>query len=118
MAIAARTRQWHAWCVLVFMAMATAGAAQSLIGKRVEVLQDSLQADLMGVAEVVEHDAWDPANQIVPSLGLSDAVSWIRLKLDSRSENGQLIEIQNAGIDELTGYMVCDGKVIATYNRC
>ena len=117
MAIATRTRQLRAWCVLVFMAVATAGAAQSLIGKRVEVLQDSLRADLMGLAEVVQLEAWDPANQIVPSLGLSDDVSWIRLKLDSRSENGQLIEIQNAGIDELTGYMVCDGKVIATYNR-
>ena len=117
MAIATRTRQWRAWCVLVFMAVAAAGAAQSLIGKRVEVLQDSLQADLMGLAEVVQLEAWNPANQTVPSLGLSDDVSWIRLKLDSRSENGQLIEIQNAGIDELTGYMVCDGKVIATYNR-
>ena len=59
----------------------------------------------------------ESSHQTVPSLGLSDDVSWIRLKLDSRSENGQLIEIQNAGIDELTGYMVCDGKVIATYNR-
>ena len=117
MAIATRTRQLRAWCVLVFMAVATAGAAQSLIGKRVEALQDSLRADLMGLAEVVELEAWNPANQTVPSLGLSDDVSWIRLKLDSRSENGQLIEIQNAGIDELTGYMVCDGKVIATYNR-
>ena len=117
MAIATRTRKWRAWCVLVFMAVAVAGAAQSLIGKRVEVLQDSLQADMMGLAEVVELEAWNPANQTVPSLGLSDDVSWIRLKLDSRSENGQLIEIQNAGIDELTGYMVCDGKVIATYSR-
>ena len=79
MAIATRTRQWHAWCVLVFMAVATAGAAQSLIGKRVEVLQDSLQADLMGLSEVVQYDAWDPANQTVPSLGLSDDVRWIRL---------------------------------------
>ena len=94
MAGATRTRQWRAWCVLVFMAVASAGAAQSLIGKRVEVLQDSLQADLMGLAEVVQLETWDPANMIVPSLGLSDAVSWIRLKLDSRSENGQLIEIQ------------------------
>ena len=117
MAMATRTRQLRAWCVLVFMAVATAGAAESLIGKRVEVLQDSLRADLMGLAEVVQLETWDPANLIVPSLGLSDDVSWIRLKLDSRSENGQLIEIQNAGIDELTGYMVCDGKVIATYNR-
>ncbi len=94
MAVATGTRQWRAWCVLVFMAVATAGATQSLIGKRAEVLQDSLQADLLGLAEVVELKAWDPATQTVPSLGLSDDVTWIRLKLDSRSENGQLIEIK------------------------
>ena len=117
MVIATRTRKWRAWCVLVFMAVASACTAQTLIGKRMEVLQDSLQADLMGLAEVVQSDVWNPSNQTVPSLGLSEEVSWVRLKLDSRSENGQLIEIQNAGIDELTGYMMCDGKVIATYNR-
>ncbi|MAI23733.1 MAG: hypothetical protein CL828_06720 [Crocinitomicaceae bacterium] len=117
MTVATGTRQLRAWCVLVFIALASAGATQTLIGKRIELFQDSLQADLMGLVQVVEYDAWEPANQTVPALGLSDDVSWVRLKLDSRSENGQLIEIQNAGIDELTGYMVCDGKVIATYNR-
>lgn len=103
--------------VLVFLAIAGSSFAQSMIGKRLEVLEDSLVADLMGVPEVVQSEAWVPTEQVVPSLGLSDRVSWVRLKIDLRSENGQLIEIQNAGIDELTGYMVCDGKVIASYER-
>ena len=103
--------------VLVFFAFAGLLPAQSMIGKRLEVLEDSLVADLMGVPEVVQSEAWVPVNQVVPSLGLSDRVSWVRLKIDLRRENGQLIEIQNAGIDELTGYMVCDGKVIASYER-
>ena len=76
---------------------------------------DPLQADPMGLAEVVQLEAWNPADQTVPSLGLSDD-ELDSVGLDSRSENGQLID-QNAGIDELTGYMVCDGKVIVTYNR-
>jgi signal transduction histidine kinase len=42
-------------------------------------------------------------------------VEWMRLTLDPMTENGKLIEIQNAGIDDLTCYMVCDGKIIASY---
>ena len=117
MTIATGARQLRAWCALVFMAAASACAAQSLIGKRLEILQDSITAELMGLSEVVQRDAWTPSEEMVPSLGLSDDISWVRLKLDSRGENGLLIEIQNAGIDELTGYMMCDGKVVATYNR-
>lgn len=103
--------------VLAFLAIAGTSLAQSMIGKRLEVLEDSLVADLMGLPEVVKSEAWVPTEQFVPSLGLTDRVSWVRLKIDLRSENGQLIEIQNAGIDELTGFMVCDGKVIASYER-
>jgi len=40
---------------------------------------------------------------------------WMRLTLDPMTENGKLIEIQNAGIDDLTCFMVCDGKIIANY---
>lgn len=117
MRVAGRKHRHRLGWIVVFLAAASALSAQSMIGKRLEVLTDTLTADLMGLPAVVASTAWEPAEQVVPSLGLTDEVSWVRLRIDPRSENGQLIEIQNAGIDELTGYMVCDGKVIATYDR-
>ena len=80
------------------------------------VLQDSLQADLMGFSEVVQYDAWDPANQTVPSLGLSDDVSWIRLKwtVAVKTASHRDSKRRHRRIDRLH---ICDGKVIATHNR-
>jgi signal transduction histidine kinase len=46
---------------------------------------------------------------------MGEGVEWMRLTLDPMTENGKLIEIQNAGIDDLTCFMVCDGKIIASY---
>lgn len=100
-----------------FMALCLFAAAQQFIGPRLEVLNTDGGSGLIGVEAVAASDAWEPLEAKVPNLGLDDEVKWLRLTLDSRVENGQLIEIQNAGIDELSGYMLCDGKVIATYER-
>jgi signal transduction histidine kinase len=71
--------------------------------------------DLLEVEVVAESEDWISFEQLVPNLGMGAGVEWIRLTLDPMTENGKLIEIQNAGIDDLTCYMVCDGKIIASY---
>ena len=104
------------WIGVCFAFVSTSGA-QEFIGTRVESLEQSLQPELMGVESVALSDNWNAHVERVPNLGLSDEVKWIRIILDSRTENGMLIEIQNAGIDELTGYMICDEKVVASFER-
>ncbi len=104
------------WIGVCFAFVSTSGA-QEFIGTRVESLEQSLQPELMGVESVALSDNWNAHVERVPNLGLSDEVKWIRIILDSRTENGMLIEIQNAGIDELTGYMICDDKVVASFER-
>ena len=105
-----------AW-IGVFLAMISTVGAQEFIGTRVESLDQSLTPALMGVEAVALSENWSAHTDRVPNLGLSDDVQWIRVILDSKTENGMLLEIQNAGIDELTGYMICDGKVTASFER-
>jgi signal transduction histidine kinase len=89
--------------------------AQNFIGTRLEHLPEGFDSQLLDVEAVAEADSWVAFDQLVPNLGLGEEVQWMRLTLDSRTENGKLIEIQNAGIDDLTCYMICDGKIIASY---
>lgn len=100
-----------------FMAGCYGVDAQQFLGTRMEAMNAEAGQGLMGVERVAGSEDWSPFEAAVPNLGLDDEVKWVRLTLDPRSESGQLIEIQNAGIDELTGFMVCDGKVVASYDR-
>ena len=100
-----------------FMAGCYGVDAQQFLGTRMEAMNTEAGQGLMGVERVAGSEDWSPFEAAVPNLGLDDEVKWVRLTLDPRSESGQLIEIQNAGIDELTGFMVCDGKVVASYDR-
>lgn len=90
---------------------------QGYVGKRLESLSQQDIPDLVQVEDLGTLDEWTPRLEVVPNLGLSNDIQWLRLKVDPRTENGQLIEIQNAGIDELICYMICDGDIIATYAR-
>ena len=90
---------------------------QEYVGKRLEFLSQQDIPDLIQVEDLGALDEWTPRQEVVPNLGLSNDIQWLRLKVDPRTENGQLIEIQNAGIDELICYMICDGDIIATYAR-
>ena len=108
------------WCRIALISCALfvsfSAAAQKFIGTRLEYLPGNEQSELFDVEKVVQSDDWIAFDQLVPNLGLGDEFRWMRLTLDPRTENGKLIEIQNAGIDDLTCYMVCDGKVIANYS--
>jgi signal transduction histidine kinase len=108
------------WCRIALISCALfvsfSAAAQKFIGTRLEYLPGNEQSELFDVETVVQSDDWIAFDQLVPNLGLGDEFRWMRLTLDPRTENGKLIEIQNAGIDDLTCYMVCDGKVIANYS--
>ncbi len=95
----------------------TSLTGQGYIGKRLESLTQEGAPALIQVTDLVNSDQWEPRLEVVPNLGLSNNTQWLRLKVDPRTENGQLIEIQNAGIDELICYMICDGEMIATYER-
>tara|TARA_Y100000385_G_scaffold290711_1_gene365014 strand:- start:2152 stop:4305 length:2154 start_codon:yes stop_codon:yes gene_type:complete len=89
--------------------------AQKFIGTRLEYLPEAYNLDLLEVEVVAESEDWVSFEQLVPNLGMGEGVEWMRLTLDPMTENGKLIEIQNAGIDDLTCFMVCDGKIIASY---
>lgn len=91
--------------------------AQQYVGKRLESLSSEVSPEMMTIEELSASASWEPRAEIVPNLGISNDVKWLRLKLDPRTENGLLIEVQNSGIDELTCFMVCDGEVIASYQR-
>ena len=92
-------------------------SGQDYIGKRLESLNQSDVPELIQVESLAASDYWFPREEVVPNLGLTDDVQWLRLKVDPSTENGQLIEIQNAGIDEIVCYIICDGDIISTYHR-
>ncbi|MBV42624.1 MAG: hypothetical protein CL834_06280 [Crocinitomicaceae bacterium] len=104
------------FAVVVFALLSSFSAqAQKFIGTRLEYLPEEYNMDLLEVEMVAESEDWVSFEQLVPNLGMGSGVEWIRLTLDPMTENGKLIEIQNAGIDDLTCFMVCDGKIIASY---
>jgi two-component system, NtrC family, sensor kinase len=103
--------------LLGLIAWSASFTAQDYIGKRLETLAPQEASALIQVTDLGSSDQWVPSGKVVPNLGLSNDIQWLRLKVDPRTENGQLIEIQNAGIDELICYMICDGDIIATYER-
>lgn len=103
--------------LLGLIAWSASFTAQDYIGKRLETLAPQEASALIQVTDLGSSDQWVPSGKVVPYLGLSNDIQWLRLKVDPRTENGQLIEIQNAGIDELICYMICDGDIIATYER-
>ena len=103
--------------LLCLLGWSSASTGQGYIGKRLESLSQKEIPELIQVNDLAASEQWVPRTEVVPNLGLSNDTQWLRLKLDPRIENGQLIEIQNAGVDELICYMVCDGEIIATYER-
>ena len=103
--------------LLCLLGWSSSFTGQGYIGKRLESLSQKEIPELIQVNDLAASEQWVPRTEVVPNLGLSNDTQWLRLKLDPRIENGQLIEIQNAGIDELICYMVCDGEIIATYER-
>ena len=103
--------------LLGLIAWSASSTAQDYIGKRLETLAPQEASALIQVTDLGSSDQWVSSGKVVPNLGLSNDIQWLRLKVDPRTENGQLIEIQNAGIDELICYMICDGDIIATYER-
>ncbi|MDA0303719.1 MAG: ATP-binding protein [Bacteroidetes bacterium] len=103
--------------LLGLIAWSASFTAQDYIGKRLETLAPQEASALIQVTDLGSSDQWVSSGKVVPYLGLSNDIQWLRLKVDPRTENGQLIEIQNAGIDELICYMICDGDIIATYER-
>ena len=101
--------------VLVVLFSSFSVHAQKFIGTRLEHLPADYNLSLLEVEVVAESEDWVSFEQLVPNLGMGEGVEWMRLTLDPMTENGKLIEIQNAGIDDLTCFMVCDGKIIASY---
>ena len=111
-----RSKRCVVFAVVVFALLSSFSTqAQKFIGTRLEYLPESYNLDLLEVEVVAESEDWISFEQLVPNLGMGAGVEWMRLTLDPMTENGKLIEIQNAGIDDLTCYMVCDGKIIASY---
>ncbi len=101
--------------LLFFLISTFSVHAQKFIGTRLEYLPEGYNLELLEVETVATSDQWVAFDQLVPNLGMGEGVEWMRLTLDPMTENGKLIEIQNAGIDDLTCFMVCDGKIIASY---
>lgn len=108
------------WAILLSVLATVSSStvlAQKYLGHRIEVIPDSLVPELATTAALMETSGWALQSMVVPNLGLTDGYRWMRISLDPRTENGQLLEIQNAGVDELTCFMLCNGVVIASYEH-
>ena len=100
---------------LAVIGFAFPAGAQKYIGERMELLPDSLVPKMSVTEQIVDLLGWQPLDVAVPNLGNSSEIYWLRLKLDATTEAGSLLEIQNATIDELSCFIVCDGEVITAY---
>lgn len=97
---------WGAW---------GAATAQSYIGERMEWLPDSMVPRMSVTEQIVDLLGWEPLGVEVPNLGNTPEVHWLRIPLDAQTEAGALLEVQNATIDELSCFIICDGEVITAY---
>lgn len=109
-----RNMRW--WLVVLVIGCTNSPTlAQNYLGKRMEFLPDSMVPKMSVTEQIVDMLGWKPLEVDVPNLGVSDEVYWLRMKLDPQTEAGSLLEVQNATIDELSCFMVCDGEVITAY---
>ena len=88
---------------------------QQYIGRRMQLLPDSMVPGMSVTEQIVDLLGWQPVDVDVPNLGNSEEVYWLRLSLDAPTEAGSLLEIQNATIDRLSCFIICDGEVITAY---
>jgi len=107
----------HRWMLVAFTLICFSSSAQKYLGNRLEKLDSISTVEELDIVQLSESDDWQSLETEVPNLGLSDTEQWVRLVLDPSSENGKLIEVQNAGIDELEAYVICDGRLIASFER-
>lgn len=106
--------RWWLVCLAAW-GLALPAVAQQYIGKRMELLPDSMVPRMSVTEQIVDLLGWEPLDVDVPNLGVTEEVYWLRLQLDAATEAGALLEIQNATIDELSCFIVCDGEVITAY---
>ncbi len=107
---------WRWWLIcLAALALALPSHAQQYIGRRMQLLPDSMVPRMSVTEQIVDLLGWQPIEVDVPNLGVTEEVYWLRLTLDPAMEAGALLEVQNATIDELSCFIICDGEVITAY---
>lgn len=99
--------------IALFVLLAGAGSApgQTFLGRRLEVLPDTLSAAL-SLEDVASRTDWTPLSADVPNLGTSHQEQWLRLVLDPAVESGLLLEVQNPTLDAVECHFICDGRVV------
>ncbi len=95
-------------------APATDPVASPYLGRRLEVLPAREVSPFAAPEAVYSAPGWTPAGADVPNLGNSDEAYWIRLRLQPETEAAQFLEVQNATLDRLDAYLLCDGEVVST----
>lgn len=111
--------RWLAlWLGMAAWALPASGGAQSdapkYIGRRLELLPADSVSPFAAPEEVYRSAGWQPIEADVPNLGSGDQAYWLRLTLRPETEASQFLEIQNATLDQLDVYLLCDGEVVSS----
>jgi len=83
-----------------------------LIGKQVEILNDSLNR--YTIQDVLHSDAFYHSDVNTPNFDISSSTYWIRFSIKNQTHQSLLLEIDNALIDTCNLYVVKDGNATLT----
>ena len=97
--------------LFVLLAGAWSASGQTFLGRRLEVLPDSVP-EARSVEDLAARSDWAPLDADVPNLGTSNRERWLRLVLDPAVESGLLLEVQNPTLDAVDCHFICDGRVV------
>ena len=106
------------WLGIGWLGLPTSAGAESeapkYIGRRLEILPADAVSPFAAPGEVYRSAGWQPVDADVPNLGSTDQAYWLRLTLRQETEAAQFLEIQNATLDQLDVYLLCDGEVVSS----
>ena len=93
---------------------ATLASAQIYLGKRLQILPESALSAGQDtpIQDIIASPDWEQSEEAVPNFSTTGAAYWLKLELDPQSESGLLLELANASIDEISCFMLCDGRLV------
>lgn len=100
--------------VLFLCAVSWSATSQTYVGNRLQILPESAlpQGKDTPIPTIMSSNEWAPSELAVPNFPASESAYWLRMDFDSQTESGLLLELANASVDEISCYMLCDGRIV------
>ena len=107
----------HRFAALLLLSTVLSSSAvfgQTYLGQRLQILPETQlsKAQQSDIRAIIESDDWVESEDAVPNFSASGEAYWLKLELDPQTESGLLLELANASVDEISCFMLCDGRLV------